>query len=139
MQLSVKRDDESAAFFDAAAEGTLLALRCGNCGKWVSLYLVYGTVSRVCRNCRSGRLEWQATSGTGTLITWTLIPGVPPVVEGAPVQASGIVELTEGPWLTCALDVPVSDLAVGLPCAWASPDPGAANRSPSFVRTDHLP
>ena len=132
MQSSVKRDDESAAFFDAAAEGTLLALHCDNCGKWVSPYLVYGSVSRVCRNCHSGRLEWQATSGTGTLITWTLIPGVPPVVEGAPVQASGIVELTEGPWLTCALDVPVSDLAVGLPVRVGFARPGGGEPIPVF-------
>ena len=129
---SVKRDEQSAAFFDAAAEGTLLVPRCDNCGKWVTPYVVFGSVSRLCRNCHSGRLEWQPTSGAGTLVTWTLIPGVVRVVEGAPVQASGIVELAEGPWLTCALDIPVGDLAVGLSVRVGFARPGGGEPIPVF-------
>jgi uncharacterized OB-fold protein len=132
MQLSVKRDEQSAAFFDAAAEGTLLALQCDNCGTWVTPYVVFGSVSRLCRNCHSGKLEWQATSGSGTLVTWTLIPGVPAVVEGAPVQVSGIVELTEGPWLMCALDIPVGELAVGLAVRVGFARPGGGEAIPVF-------
>lgn len=132
MQLSAKRDEESAAFFDAAAQGTLLALCCNNCGKWVSPYLLHGSVSRQCRSCHSDQLEWQPTAGTGTLLSWTLIPGVPPVVEGAPVQASGIVELTEGPWLTCALDIPPGDVAVGLRVRVGFARPGGGEPIPVF-------
>jgi hypothetical protein len=132
VQLSARRDDESAIFFDAAAEGTLLALQCDRCGRWVSPYLLHGGVRTACPSCHSGRLRWQPTAGTGAVVSWTLLPGVPPVVEGAPVQVSGIVELTEGPWLTCALDVPPADLAVGLAVRVGFARPGDGEAVPVF-------
>jgi hypothetical protein len=48
------------------------------------------------------------------------------------VQASGIVELAEGPWLTCALDIPVGDLAVGLPVRVGFARPAGGEPIPIF-------
>jgi uncharacterized protein len=132
VQMSAKRDEESAAFFDAAAEGTLLARRCGNCSHWMSPYLFRGSVGPRCPSCHSGQLEWHPTAGTGRLVAWTLIPGVPPLVEGAQVQASGIVELAEGPWLSCALDIPGDELAVGLSVRVGFARPGGGEPIPVF-------
>jgi len=98
-RFSVARDDASAAFFDAAARGTLLVRRCRVCGRYLAPHH---------QRCAEGdTLEWVASSGRGRLVTWAVDHGTPldaalatPDGRGC---AFGYVELDEGPWLQVAI------------------------------------
>src|SRR5262249_26827425 len=104
------RDSYSTPFFDAAVRGTLLARQCAN-GHWLAPGL---TVSS-CPNCGDSALSWAPVRGTATLVSWTVIAGMPSVTGGQTEQVSGIVELTEGPWMSAAIDATPDRLAVGQP------------------------
>jgi len=109
MDVSVARDDASAAFFDAAASGGLLIRRCRACGHWIAPYLRMGATIERCTVCTSDALEWTPAEGTGTLVTWTVIH------ERADdaTHTVGVVELAEGPWLTARVDADPALLAAG--------------------------
>lgn len=101
MPAAVVRDEFSAPFFDAAAEGRLLLRYSPSSGEWSE------PAALVCAVTQAADLEWREASGRGELVSWTVKPGRP---------AIGIVELEEGPWLTLLL--PGADpatLAVGTP------------------------
>ncbi|WP_344940420.1 OB-fold domain-containing protein [Actinomadura miaoliensis] len=107
----VVRDEHSAPFFDAAAEGTLLLRYSPSSGEWSEPSAV------VCSVTQTRDLEWRPAAGTGELVSWTVKPGrrgadgVP-----APDRVIGLVELTEGPWLTLRLvDAEGPELRAGLP------------------------
>jgi hypothetical protein len=104
----VQRDNSSAAFFDAAAEGRLLIKRCTNCA-------AYGPPRQTtCRRCGSAA-TWTPASGDATLITWTTTPASSKAPDTAP-RTFGYVELAEGPWLeTILVDVAADALHVGTP------------------------
>jgi uncharacterized protein len=84
------RDAASAAFFDAAAEGTLLLKFSPSSGHWSA------PTATACELTQAPDLEWRPATGRGALVSWTVIPAQPPTVVG-------IVELDEGPWLTVQL------------------------------------
>jgi uncharacterized OB-fold protein len=104
----VQRDDSSAAFFDAAAEATLLIKRCTKCR-------AYGPPRQTtCRRCGCDT-AWAPASGDATLITWTATPLSGKAPDTAPITF-GYVELAEGPWLeTILVDVPADVLREGEP------------------------
>lgn len=91
------RDDRSAEFFDAAAEGTLLLQYSPSSGHWSA------PTATACETTDARDLEWRAASGRGELASWTVIPrrAVDEVVP--PPTVIGIIELEEGPWLTVQL------------------------------------
>lgn len=91
------RDDRSAAFFDAAAEGTLLLQFSPSSGQWSS------PTATACETTQAPDLQWRASSGRGRLVSWTVIArrSVDDVVP--PPTVIGVVELDEGPWLTVQL------------------------------------
>jgi uncharacterized OB-fold protein len=122
----------SEPFFRAAERDVLVAPRCSACGHWASPYLFYGAALPQCPACDEPALEWTETHGTGTVVSWTVLPGAAPVVDGADAQVSGIVELDEGPWLLAAIDVPVEQLVVGLPVRVAFERPGDGDPVPVF-------
>jgi uncharacterized OB-fold protein len=106
----VVRDDFSAPFFDAAAEGRLLLRYSPSSGEWSEPAAV------VCSVSQAQDLEWRESSGQGRLVTWTVKPGR--AKDGRPAVDTiiGVVELAEGPWLT--LQLPGADpgpLEVGKP------------------------
>ncbi|GAA2448917.1 OB-fold domain-containing protein [Actinomadura vinacea] len=106
----VVRDDDSAAFFDGAATGTLMLRYSPSSGEWSE------PAARLCSVTQADDLEWRAASGRGELVTWTIKPGRD--ADGRPAEDAviGIVETAEGPWLTLRLpDVAPADLRVGLP------------------------
>jgi uncharacterized OB-fold protein len=107
---AVQRDDRSAPFFDAAANGQLLIKRCTGCGHNL-------TPARVrCSVCQSGALEWVPASGSGSLVSWIVVHSRP-ASPGAEPERSwvGLVELEEGPWMHAALvDVDEAELAAGV-------------------------
>jgi len=59
-------DGESAYFWTGGAEDELRIMRCQTCGFWV-----HPPVG-ICPNCLSRKLAPQATSGTGTLFSYTV-------------------------------------------------------------------
>jgi uncharacterized OB-fold protein len=127
MPFAATRDSYSAPFFDAAASGTLLARRCAD-GHW----LAPGFPVSSCPTCGDSTLSWAPVQGTATLVSWTVIAAMPSVTGGQPEQVSGIVELTEGPWMYAAIDATPDRLAVGQPLTVDFARPGDGEPVPVF-------
>ena len=126
------RDEFSAPFFDAAAEGTLMIRRCTNCGRWVAPALMFGGTAGRCPACHQNTLEWAAAAGYATLVTWTILPDQPSVTGADHPQITGMVELQEGPWMITGIDVPASRLATGTPLEVAFARPFEGEPVPVF-------
>ncbi|GAB3273904.1 Zn-ribbon domain-containing OB-fold protein [Kineosporia babensis] len=94
----VRRDPASAAFYDAAAQHQLL-MRRGPSGT------VLPPEARTDPINGSPDLEPFIVSGTGTLISWAIVPGQ---------ATTALVELTEGPWLFVRLQADPAVLKAGL-------------------------
>jgi uncharacterized OB-fold protein len=137
----VVRDERSAEFFDAAAEGTLLYQKCANCG-YAQLPIGAGTVGTRCRNCGRTEAHWTPASGAATLISWTSSPLR--TAEGTvPGPVIGLLELAEGPWLEAQLHGLSGDatmgnpqLAEGAPFAVAFERPEGSEAIPVFLPVD---
>ena len=123
---AVTRDDASAAFFDAAAEGRLLLRRCGACAHWIAPYLRMGATIERCPACTSDAVEWAQAAGTATLVTWTVIHDR----AGAVNHTVGVAELAEGPWLTARMDADPAALAAGTALTVAFDRPGGGEPVP---------
>ena len=99
MPFTVERDELSAPFYDAAAEGTLLIRHCRTCGAF------YAPQHHACTD--GSDLEWVRAIGTGSLMSWIVdhAPGIHPLLAGPDGRtgASGMIELDEGPWINAAL------------------------------------
>lgn len=113
--LPIMRDDASAPFFDAAAEGKLLMRECpaGH---------VSAPHTSTCPRCGSTELAWREASRQATLASYSVIHR-----RGASDLPVAIVELAEGPWMRMQLqDVVSEDLRVGLPVEvrFATPEGG---------------
>ena len=104
----LRRDDRSAAFFDAAARGQLLIRRCGRCGRWLA------PEAGTCYQCGAENPGWALASGHGTLVSWAVLhprpspsaqPARPVTGDDDAVTVLALVELDEGPWLHTVLAV----------------------------------
>jgi len=105
----VVRDDYSAPFFDASAEGRLLLRYSPSSGEWSE------PAARVCSVTQAADLEWRQASGSGHLVSWTVKPGRSRDGQPAEDTVIGIVETDEGPWLTLVLpDADPATLEVGV-------------------------
>jgi uncharacterized protein len=92
------RDAQSAPFFDALGQGTLLLRRCAPHG-----HLSAPEVLR-CDECGSSRLGWAAARGTGHVVSWTAVHTRPDDSGATRISIiAGLVELDEGPWLRARL------------------------------------
>lgn len=90
---AVRRDAETAAFFDGTDRGELLIRHCDACGG-------HGAPQESsCPSCGEAKLSWVPALGTGTLVSWTATQSRPKDGVPAPRTTIGLVELTEGPWL----------------------------------------
>ncbi|WP_436698055.1 Zn-ribbon domain-containing OB-fold protein [Nocardioides sp. BYT-33-1] len=107
----VVRDDFSAPFFEASAEGRLLLRYSPSSGAWSE------PAAMVCSLTQAADLEWREASGRGSLVSWTVKPGRPRDDQPAVDTVIGIVETEEGPWLTLLLPEVTdrSGLRVGAP------------------------
>ncbi|GIW17333.1 MAG: hypothetical protein KatS3mg064_0490 [Tepidiforma sp.] len=109
-QIPVPEPDEaSRPFFDGAAEGRLMLMRCADCGTW-------RLPSRQhCDACLSDRFTWEAASGRGTVRTFGIMHQRYHPAFQVPYNVT-IVELEEGPRLpTNLVDVANEDIRVGMP------------------------
>jgi uncharacterized OB-fold protein len=111
----IARDDESAEFFEAAANNVLLVQHCGQCGHRQYPLPFAPSVGR-CRACGSTAVTWQAASGSGRLVSWAHLHGRPGKdTSPAPVTTVAIVELDEGPWVFTQLHADPGTLHAGDP------------------------
>lgn len=104
-------DEASKPFWDGAAEGRLMLMRCSDCG-------TFRIPSRMhCDHCLSTNVTWEQASGRGTVRTFGIMhqryhPGF---AADIPYNVT-IVELEEGPRLPANLaGVANSDIRVGMP------------------------
>ena len=80
----IRRDDRSAAFFDAAARGQLLIRRCGTCGRWLV------PEAGGCYQCGAEDPGWAPASGRGTLVSWAVLhPRHSPAAQASQPGAAG--------------------------------------------------
>jgi uncharacterized OB-fold protein len=101
---AVRRDEASAAFFDAAARAELLLRRAAG-GE------VIGPQDDADARIGSGALaapdtalDTFAAAGHGTLVSWAVVHQAPlPWLAEAVPYVCAVVELAEGPWLTVRL------------------------------------
>lgn len=91
--LEVQRDDYSAPFFDAAANGTLLLRRCADCGH------LSPPAARRCGACYRADVDWFEAAGTGRIVTWAVPQIRDETGAMSPAYVLAVVELDEGPWL----------------------------------------
>jgi uncharacterized OB-fold protein len=107
---AVKRDERSAPFFDAAANGQLLIQRCTSCGHFLP------PARMRCNACQSSSVEWVQASGEASLVSWVVVYGRSTSTEAPPTRSCiGLVELQEGPWMYAALvAVDEAEFAAGL-------------------------
>jgi uncharacterized OB-fold protein len=128
MPFSVTRDESSAVFFDAAAEGRLLVRRCPTCGR------TYPPYQGACAD--GTECEWVDAAGTATLVSWAVdaAPPLDPVLAAADGSAVlGLVELPEGPWMYVALvGVDPRDLHEGVALRARFVRPGDGEAMPVF-------
>jgi len=88
-------DDDSRPFFEGAAEGRLMLMKCSSCGAW-------RLPSRShCDECLSPDFSWEKASGKGTLRTFGVMhQRYHPGFAGDLPYNVAIVELAEGPRIT---------------------------------------
>lgn len=113
--LPIDRDDASAEWFDAAAEGRLLIRRCAE-GH------LSAPQTTTCPQCGSTELQWTEVAPRGSLASYSVFHRRD--TEALPVA---IVELADGPWLRMQVqDVEDDALRVGLPVEirFAAPEGG---------------
>lgn len=80
------------------ARGELLVQKCNSCGKF-NMYPRYA-----CPFCQSEDLGWKKSSGTGTLMSFTVLrAGAPEGFESDLPYALGVVKLDEGVQLLARL------------------------------------
>jgi uncharacterized OB-fold protein len=130
MAYSVSRDEASAPFFEAAAEGRLLIRRCPVCGT------AYAPHTLRCAD--SDALSWQTATGSGLIVTWAVGHSDPldPVLAspGGSTYLFGLIELREGPWLQAPIvGVEPSRVRQGMQVSVLFVRPGGEEAIPVFA------
>ncbi len=100
--------DDSAVFWDAAAEGRLVAQRCADCG------VLRHPPRPMCPHCRSLATETAPLSGRGTLYSYAILHHPQNPAFDYPLAAA-LVDLDEGVRLVSNLvDVEPGELRIGM-------------------------
>ncbi|WP_329117390.1 Zn-ribbon domain-containing OB-fold protein [Streptomyces sp. NBC_01353] len=97
-------------YWDAAAEGRLLLMRCEACGR------AHHYPREFCPHCWSEDVRWEEASGPATLYTWSVVHrnDLPPFGDRVPYVAA-VVDLAEGPrMMTEVVGVAEPDLRIGM-------------------------
>ncbi len=119
-------DDSTKPFWDAAAEGRLVATKCTNCGTFRL------PPKPFCFNCQHRDIEWVELPGTGTIYSFTVVrhPLSPMLMPAVP-YAAGIIELDgtqgAGARMICNIvDVDVDAVKIGdkVEIVWEHVNPG---------------
>jgi uncharacterized protein len=132
-----RRDQPTAGYFEALAEGCLATLRCHSCQKWSPPGGFFSNPMIRCPGCGSADIGWEVTQGTGRIVTWTHDPMFPSIVDGTPGQTSALIELTEGPWIVAALLIEPEQIVQGSAVVIEAVTPVAGGEPvPAFRRAD---
>jgi uncharacterized OB-fold protein len=118
---------ETASFWAATLEGTLLLQRCSGCGR-AGYYPRF-----VCANCHSTDLVDFEASGRGTIYSYTITTRG--ILEYADVGSYvlAMVALDEGPkMITNIVECDPTELAIGQPVEVVFFDTGAGAALPRF-------
>ncbi|WP_106848920.1 Zn-ribbon domain-containing OB-fold protein [Blastococcus sp. Marseille-P5729] len=112
---AIERDDASAEWFDAAADGRLLIRQCdqGHLGP---------PQATTCPLCGSTDMQWVEASGRGVIASYAVVHR-----RDAEPLPLAIVELDEGPWLRAQVqNANANQLRVGaaVEIRFARPDGG---------------
>jgi uncharacterized OB-fold protein len=104
-------NSDTKPFWDGCAEGQLLLQRCAACGAYRH------PPSPVCPKCLGEKHEWVASSGRGTVYTFTVVREMRARGWDKMVPyVLAVIELEEGPrMLTNLVDVAPEAVAIGMP------------------------
>ena len=123
-------DDQG--FWDACNDGRLVIQKCSGCGALRHL------PRPMCPKCRSMRYEWAPMSGRGVVHSFTVVhhPVHPALRDQVPYGVV-LVELEEGPRIVSnMLDMPVEDIAIGLPVVVTFQEVAPGVKLPKFIQAD---
>jgi uncharacterized OB-fold protein len=124
----VARNEATAWFFDAAADGTFTLKRCP-AGHWNR------PQGLACSECGRTGLTPAPASGRARLVSWAVVHARPmDGTEPGPPAVPAIVELEEGPWWwTSLVDVDPDQLAEGQPLRLVWEHPPGSEAVPAFT------
>jgi len=101
----------SQPYWDGAREGVLLLQHCIDCDE----FQFYPRI--ICSSCGGASLDWQASSGKGTVASFTIVRRGISADYPAPYVVA-LIDLQEGPRMMSSLvDVAAENVRVGLPVA----------------------
>lgn len=99
---------ETVEFWAGVSRGELLVKHCRSCGEFLHPRRI------LCPECRSDELDWEASTGRGTVYSFSTIYHPPNDWFVAP-YTNGIIELAEGPFVFGRiLSKEISDIQVGV-------------------------
>ncbi len=98
-------------FYGFCKQGELRFQRCQGCGAWRHI------PRDMCAECGSWDWEWAASSGRGSVFTWTVVGrALHPDFQDATPYAAVVVELEEGVrLLSHVVDCPPEELEIDMP------------------------
>jgi uncharacterized OB-fold protein len=100
-------------FYNWCQRQELRFQRCSDCGTWRHV------PRELCAACGSWTWEWAASSGRGTVFTWTTIArALHPAFQSDTPYAPVVIEMEEGVRLLSQMvDCPPDQLRIGMPVA----------------------
>ncbi|MBB6645612.1 Zn-ribbon domain-containing OB-fold protein [Halobellus ruber] len=113
-------------FFDALAEGRLVAARCTECGTHLL------PPRPACYGCGSRAVTLADQPRTGEVVSYTSVTKPPSAFEELAPITVAVVELDSSARLTGRVDAPLEDLAIGDRVELQVRDPRAAGIDPDF-------
>jgi hypothetical protein len=113
-------------FFDALAEGRLLAAVCADCDETMI------PPRPACYGCGSRSLSVEGQPRTGHVVTYTAVHTPPPAFAKEAPYTIAIVELDSGARLTGRLEADYEDVAIDDPVALTVREPDEAMRERSL-------
>lgn len=87
----VRRDDDTATFFDGTARGQFLLRRCPDGHH-------SGPAAQLCAACASTELQWVPAAGGARVVSWSVTHGRPTPDSPGARTVLAVTELDEGPW-----------------------------------------
>ena len=123
-------DGLAGQFYGWCRKHELRFQRCTACGAWRHV------PRELCAACGSFAWEWAASSGRGTVFTWTVAErAMHPAFQGAVPYAAVVVEMEEGVRiLSTVTDCPPGELAIGMPVTVAFDEVTPEVTLPTFRR-----
>ena len=120
-------DEESKAYFEAAAKGVLMLKQCEDCQAYLQ------PDAKFCSQCLGEKLDWAEASGKGTLFTFGIVHQKIPGFENDTPYNVSVIQLPEGPRMTCnVIECANEDLKLGMPLQVLFKDAGNGTPIPKF-------